>query len=227
MKWTTTGAHRVRCSILLWCVLLAPLPVLAQRPPQEPGPFKPSELVELLKLDPTIKLDIRYATKNNFLGRAVYKEACAFLQRPAAEAVVRANKRLRAKGYGMLIYDAYRPWHVTELLWNNTPNEKKMFVADPDIGSRHNRGCAVDLTLYDLKTGKEVSMPSGYDEMTERSSPNYTGATPESSRLRDLLIATMRAEGFTVFATEWWHFDHQDWKDYPILDVEFRKIPDM
>ncbi len=212
----------IRCAAL-YCALLAPV-ILHAQPPQEPGPFKPSELVELAKLDPTIKLDIRYATKNNFLGRPVYKEACAFLQRPAAEAVVRASKALRAKGYGLLIYDAYRPWHVTKLLWNNTPNDKKMFVADPDIGSRHNRGCAVDLTLYDLKTGKEVAMPSGFDEMTERSAPNYAGATPEATRHRDLLIATMQAQGFTVFATEWWHFDHGAWKDYPILDLKFSGI---
>ena len=177
-----------------------------------------------MKLDPTIKLDIRYATKNNFLGRAVYNEGCAFLQRPAAEALVRASKALRAKGFGLLIYDAYRPWHVTKVLWNNTPNDKKMFVADPDIGSRHNRGCAVDLTLYELKTGKEVAMPSGFDEMTERSAPNYAGSTPEATRHRDLLIATMQAEGFAVFATEWWHFDYGAWKDYPILDVEFSGI---
>lgn len=195
-----------------------------QQPPKEPGPFRDSELVELVQLDPTIKLDIRYATKNNFLGRAIYKEARAFLQRPAAEAVVRANKALRAKGFGLFVYDAYRPWSVTKLLWDNTPNDKKMFVADPDIGSRHNRGCAVDLTLFDLKTGKEVTMPSGFDEMTERSAPVYAGATPEAARMRDLLIDAMRAEGFTVFATEWWHFDYSGWKDYPLLDLKFSEI---
>ena len=199
--------------------------VIAQaQPPKEPGPFKPSHLVELARLDPTIKLDIRYATKNNFLGRAVYKEACAFLQRPAAEAVVRASTALRAKGYGLLIYDAYRPWHVTKLLWNNTPNEKKMFVADPDIGSRHNRGCAVDLTLFDLKTGKAVVMPSEYDEMTERSYADYTGSTPVATRMRGLLAAAMTAEGFLVFATEWWHYDYKDWREYAILDVSFSGI---
>jgi D-alanyl-D-alanine dipeptidase len=180
--------------------------------------------VETVKLDPTIKLDIRYATRNNFLGRPVYKEARAFLQRPAAEAVVRVNQALRAKGFGVLVFDGYRPWHVTKTLWDNTPNEKKMFVADPDIGSRHNRGCAVDLTLFDLKTGQPVKMPNEFDEMTERSYADYAGSTPEATRMRDLLAAAMTAEGFVVFVTEWWHYDYKDWKEYPILDLEFTEI---
>ncbi len=211
-------------NITLLCALLVAIIGHAQRPPVEPGPFKSSELVELVKLDPTIKLDIRYASKNNFLGRPLYKEARAFLQRPAAEAVVHANKALRAKGYGLMIYDAYRPWHVTKVLWDNTPGDKKIFVADPDIGSRHNRGCAVDVTLFDLKTGKAVAMPSEYDEMTERSYADYAGATPEATRLRELLAAAMRAEGFAVFATEWWHFDFKGWKEYAILDLEFSEV---
>lgn len=194
------------------------------QPPTEPGPFRTPDLVELTKLDRTIKLDIRYATKNNFLGRPVYKHARAFLQRPAAEALVRVHKALRARGYGLMVFDGYRPWSVTKVFWDNTPKDKKDYVADPAVGSRHNRGCAVDLTLYDLKTGRAVAMPSNYDEMTERSHANYAGAEPEATRLRDLLIAAMRAEGFTVFATEWWHFDYKDWKEYAILDVEFGRI---
>src|SRR5882757_3612856 len=136
------------------CVaLLISVTVFGQQPPTEPGPFRTPDLVELSKLDPTIKLDIRYATANNFLGRPVYKEARAFLQRPAAEALVRANKALRKKGYGLIIHDGYRPWSVTKIFWDATPDDKKIFVADPSQGSRHNRGCAVDLSLFDLKTG--------------------------------------------------------------------------
>src|SRR5438132_6233823 len=114
-----------------------------QQPPQEAGPFRPSDLVELVKLDPTIKLDIRYATKNNFLGRPVYKQARAFLQRPAAEALVRVNQALRKQGYGLIIHDGYQPWYVTKIFWDATPEDKKIFVADPSKGSRRNRGCAV------------------------------------------------------------------------------------
>lgn len=198
--------------------------VLAQGPPKEPGPFRQPDLAEIAKLDPTITLDIRYATKNNFLGRAVYKQARAFLQRPAAEALVRVNAALRAKGYGLVVFDGYRPWRVTKLFWDNTPNEKKIYVADPAIGSRHNRGCAVDLTLFDLKTGRAVQMPSEYDEMTERSHADYSCSSLEATRTRDLLIAAMQAEGFVVFPTEWWHYDYKDWKEYAILDLEFKEI---
>src|SRR6185369_4605763 len=150
-------------------VLLLTLPGLffaQDGPPKEAGPFREPDLVELIGLDPTLRLDIRYATSNNFVGRPVYKEACAFLQRPAAEALVRANQALRKKGYGLLIFDGYRPWSVTKLFWDITPEDKKIFVADPKTGSRHNRGCAVDLSMFDLKTGKEVQMPGEYDEMT-------------------------------------------------------------
>ena len=197
---------------------------LGQVPPKEPGPFRPSDLVEIVEFDPTIRLEIRYATKNNFLGRSVYKEARAFLQRPAAEALVRANQALRAKGFGLMVFDGYRPWHVTRVFWRNTPKDKKMFVADPAKGSRHNRGCAVDLTLFDLKTGQAVTMPSEFDEMTERSYAYYAGSTPEATRMRDLLAVSMTAEGFRVFDTEWWHFDYKDWKEYAILDLEFGEI---
>src|SRR6266446_1065934 len=139
---------------------------LRASPPEEKGEFRKSELVELNKLDPTIKLEIRYATSNNFLGTPVYTQARAFLQRPAAEALVRAHRKLKEQGYGLLIHDGYRPWYVTKIFWDATPDDKKMFVANPADGSKHNRGCAVDLSMYDLKTGKAVSMPSGYDEMS-------------------------------------------------------------
>src|SRR5207253_4561538 len=123
----------------------------AAQPPKENGDFLQADLVELTKLDPSIRLEIRYATTNNFLGTKFYSEARAFMQRPAAEAVVRVNRKLRAQGYGLLVHDAYRPWYVTKVFWDATPDDKKVFVADPSRGSRHNRGCAVDLTLYELK----------------------------------------------------------------------------
>lgn len=193
-------------------------------PPKEAGPFREPDLVELVKLDPNIHLDIRYSTKNNFLGRPVYKEARAFLQRPAAEALVRVSRALREQGYGLAVFDGYRPWQVTKVFWDATPADKKEFVADPQKGSRHNRGCAVDLTLYDLKTGREVKMPSEYDEMTERSHINYQCATAEARRLRDLLRAAMEAEGFSVYEPEWWHYDYKDWKEYPIMNIKFSEV---
>src|SRR3954469_21087986 len=193
-------------------------------PPKEARTFREPELVELKKLDKTFKLDVRYATTNNFTGRAVYKEARAFLQRPAAEALMRASRSLKEKGYGLAVFDAYRPWFVTKLFWDITPEGKKQFVANPSKGSRHNRGCAVDLTLYDLKTGREVTMTGEYDEMSERSHINYAGGTEEQRRLRDLLRAAMEAEGFTPYEPEWWHYDFKDWKQYPILNLTFSEI---
>ncbi|HZT58872.1 MAG TPA: M15 family metallopeptidase [Pyrinomonadaceae bacterium] len=219
------AARRLRFASLVCALALFSTSARAQdQPPKEEGHFRKPELVELVRLDPTIKLDIRYATPNNFTGRPVYTEARAFLQRPAAEALVRVSRALRAKGYGLAVFDGYRPWFVTKLFWDLTPADKKQFVGDPSKGSRHNRGCAVDLTLYDLKTGQEVSMPSEFDEMTERSHISYAGGTPEQRRLRDLLRASMEAEGFAVYEPEWWHYDFKDWKQYPILNISFSKI---
>jgi zinc D-Ala-D-Ala dipeptidase len=197
---------------------------LAAQPPHEIGKFRKPELVELIKLDPTIKLDIRYATSNNFLSTPMYSQARAFLQRPAAEALVRANRALKAKGYGLLIHDAYRPWYVTKMFWDATPDDKKIFVAKPWEGSRHNRGCAVDLTLYDMKSGEPVKMPSGYDEMTPRAYADYSGGTPEERERRAILRHAMEHEGFTVYPQEWWHFDYKDWKKYPIQNIPFEEI---
>lgn len=197
---------------------------LAAQPPKETGDFRRSDLVELIALDPTIKLDIRYATTNNVLSTAMYSQPRAFLQRPAAEALVRAGHALRLKGYGLLIHDGYRPWYVTEMFWEATPNDKKIFVADPQNGSRHNRGCAVDLTLYDLKTGASVKMPSGYDEMSERAYADYAGGTAEERKHRAILRDAMEKEGFTVYPQEWWHFDYKDAKYYPLLNVRFEDL---
>ena len=198
---------------------------LAAQPPHENGKFHKPELVEIAKLDPTIKLDIRYAGTNNFMGTPFYDEARAFLQRPAAKALVRVNRKLKPLGYGLVIHDGYRPWYVTKMFWDASPVEdRKLYVADPATGSRHNRGCAVDLSLYDLKTGEEVQMTSGYDEMTERANPDYKGGTAEERRLRDLLRREMESEGFQIYPSEWWHFDYKDYAKYRIENLTFEQI---
>jgi D-alanyl-D-alanine dipeptidase len=194
---------------------------LAATPPHEEGNFRQPDLVELAPLEPAIHLDIRYATSNDFLGTPVYTRARAFLQRPAAEALLRALHRLKPFGYALLIHDAYRPWYVTKIFWDATPPEGKIFVADPAQGSRHNRGCAVDLTLYDLKSGQPIEMTGTYDEMSPRSFPDYPGGTSLQRWHRDLLRWAMESEGFTVYDHEWWHFDFKDWHAYPILNVPF------
>ena len=197
---------------------------IRKQPPHEQGTFLKPDLVELVKLDPTIKLDIRYATTNNFLGTPVYTQARAFLQRPAAEALLRAHRELKAQGYGLIIHDGYRPWYITKIFWDAVPSDKKIFVADPAEGSKHNRGCAVDLSLYDLKTGREVTMPSGYDEMTDRAYADYPGGTPDERERRAILRQAMEKQGFKVIPKEWWHFDYQDWKQYPIMNVKFEDL---
>lgn len=198
--------------------------VLQQGPPRDPNATRAADLVELVTLDPTIKLDIRYATTNNFTGKKVYPEARAFLQRPAAEALVAAHRELAREGYGLLIHDGYRPWSITTVFWEVTPPHLREFVADPATGSKHNRGCAVDLTMYELKSGKAVEMPSTYDEFSPRASPDYTGGPADARARRDLLRAVMERHGFTVEPNEWWHFNYKDWREYPILDIPFSAI---
>lgn len=197
---------------------------LAARPPAETGAFKPSELVELIKLDSTIRLDIRYATENNFLGTRMYDEARAFLQKPAAVALVRANMTLRRLGYALLIHDAYRPWYVTKIFWDATPDSVRWLVANPAQGSKHNRGAAVDLTLFDLETKKPVEMPGTYDETTPRSRSDYPGGTAQQRWHRRLLRSVMEHEGFVVNPLEWWHFDYKDWKSYALGNERFDQI---
>jgi D-alanyl-D-alanine dipeptidase len=194
----------------------------AAQPPAETAKRAP-DLVELSSLDPSIKYDIRYATSNNFMGEAFYRQARAMMQRPAADAIARAAQTLKAKGFGLLIHDAYRPWAVTKMFWEATPPDQRVFVADPAQGSRHNRGCAVDLTLYDLATGKPVPMVGGYDEFSDRSYPDYVGGTSLQRWDRELLRKAMETEGFTVYDAEWWHFDYKDWRDYPILNTPFQQ----
>jgi len=212
-------------TIVLGLLVLAPSLRAEVGPPREKGPFRKADLVELVALDPTIKLDIRYAGSNNFVGRPVYTEARAFLQRPAALALARAHRALREKGYGLLIFDGYRPWSVTKTFWEVTPPAQREFVADPKQGSKHNRGCAVDLSLYDLATGTEVEMPSAYDDFTPKAYPAYAGGTAEQRAARDLLRRTLEREGLVIEPNEWWHFNYRDWKRYPILDVPFSEIP--
>lgn len=197
---------------------------LVASPPTEKAAARASELVELTALDKTIKLEIRYATTNNFAGAKFYDEARAFMQRPAADAVVRAHHTLRAYGYGLLIHDAYRPWYVTKMFWDAMPTDKRWLVANPADGSKHNRGAAVDLTLYDLKTGRPIEMPSTYDESTGRAHADYPGGTALQRWHRALLRKAMVSEGFVINSLEWWHFDYGSWRDYAIGNVSFDKV---
>lgn len=196
----------------------------AATPPIEQGVFQQPDLAEIATLDPTIQLDIRYATDNNFMGFPLYGEPRAFLQRSAAEALVRVHHKLKDYGYGIIVHDAYRPWSVTKMFWDATPSSQKVFVADPEQGSRHNRGGAVDIGLYDRKTGKAILLTSDYDEFSPRAYPDFPGGTSVERWRRDLLGILMEGEGFTVYPEEWWHFDYQGWQQLAILNIPFDQI---
>ena len=182
-------------------------------------------LIELTRLDPTIRLDIRYATTNNFTGRQLYSQPRAFLVTPAAQALLDAHRAAQTVGFGLTIYDAYRPWRVTKKLWDATPpGPKRNYVANPKRGSKHNRGCAVDLTLHHLSDGAEVAMPSGYDEFTMRAHRSFVDAPPEAIKHRSLLERVMQGAGFRGASNEWWHFDFVVWENYPVLDIPFEDL---
>ena len=177
-----------------------------------------------MTLDPTIKLDIRYATTNNFIGKVGLPRGARVPAAPGRRSAAGGAPGAGPHGYGLLIHDGYRPWTITKLFWDMTAGTPMQeFVADPKSGSKHNRGCAVDLTLYDLANGQAVQMPGDYDEPTLRSYPDYRGGKPEERGKRDLLRAVMERHGFTVEPNEWWHFNYKDWPSYPILDISFQE----
>jgi len=197
---------------------------LAATPPAESGSFRQTDLVDVAALDTSIRLDIRYASENNFLGARMYDAPRAFLQRDAAAALVRANKTIKRLNGVLLIHDAYRPWYVTKIFWDATPTDKRWMVANPAEGSKHNRGIAVDLNIWDRDENKPLDMPSTYDESTERSFVTYPGGTSQQRWNRALLKRVMEHEGFAVHPKEWWHFEYVDRKRYPIGNVAFDKI---
>jgi beta-N-acetylhexosaminidase/D-alanyl-D-alanine dipeptidase len=173
------------------------------------------ELVDVPKLAPGIRLDIRYATANNFTHQAVYPAAVCRLTRDAAERLARVQSRLEAQGLGLKVFDCYRPLSVQKKFWALVPDER--YVANPAKGSRHNRACAVDLTLVDA-AGRDLPMPTDFDDFSERAHRNAP-ASPEAAADRKKLEEAMAAEGFTGLPTEWWHFDAPGWKDSPVLDI--------
>lgn len=178
-------------------------------------------LVELNTISPNIALDIRYATNNNFTKRALYPFAACYLQRKTAERLHRTALFLEKKGLRLKVYDGYRPLAVQKIFWELLPDPR--YIADPILGSRHNRGSAIDLTLIDLK-GDELSMPTEFDDFSSKAHRDYQGSDQEALENRKLLEEAMEQEGFIPFATEWWHFDDPEWEKYPVLDLSFEEV---
>ncbi len=183
---------------------------------------KNKELVEIRKYIPNIRLDIRYAGKNNFAKQAVYKQARAFARLPVVEALKNVQKELNKSGLGLKIFDGYRPYSVTVKFFAIASD--KSFVANPKDGSRHNRGCAIDLTLINLRTGKELEMPSPYDSFAAAAASDFMDLPAASIKNRELLRSTMEKSGFRVLNNEWWHFDFNGWKNYELMDIPFEDL---
>ena len=181
-----------------------------------------NKMVNLEKFIPRIKLDIKYATKDNFSGMKVYDKPMAFLRLPAAYALKKVEEELNKKGLGLKIYDAYRPYSVTVLFYDKIKDTD--YVASPWQGSRHNRGCAVDLTIINLKTGKELEMPTKIDDFSLKAHPDYQDIPDTVKNNRALLYNVMKKNGFTRFPTEWWHFDFSGWANYFLMDLKFEEL---
>jgi D-alanyl-D-alanine dipeptidase len=180
------------------------------------------QLVDLAAFIPGLRLDIRYATANNLTGRVIYPEAAAFLRRPVAEDLRRVQQELAAQGFGLKIYDAYRPYSATLRLYQALPDAT--YAAPPTRGSKHNRGCSVDVGLVDLKTGRDVPLPTEFDAMTPAARSDYQQLPAAALRHRAVLHAALQRHGFVNYPAEWWHFDHRSWAQYPLLDLPFAAL---
>ena len=172
--------------------------------------------VDIASIDKTIAVDIRYATENNFTGKILYPANRCLLRPDVARRLARVNGNLKRRGLGLKLWDCYRPLSIQRELWKMVPDPR--YVADPAKGSRHNRGAAVDITLVG-PDGKELEMPTGYDDFSEKAHRDYGGASPSAAKNRETLSTAMNAEGFEGLSTEWWHFDAQNWRSYPISDA--------
>jgi D-alanyl-D-alanine dipeptidase len=177
-------------------------------------------MVELKSLIPEIVYDLRYATSNNFMRRRLYTGNIrrTFLRKPAAEALLKVQQELKPMGYGLKIFDAYRPYSVSVKFWEQIKDEK--YVANPTKGSAHNRGLAIDLTLIDLKSKKQLEMGTDFDNFTDTAHHSFDKLSPEIKQNRKILRDVMKKHGFEIFDSEWWHYSWPNTNDYELLDLK-------
>lgn len=199
---------------------LSPTKLEAYKASVKDNPNK--ELIDLEKFIPGLVLDIRYATTNNFTGERIYTLAKAYARKPVAEGLKRAQAALKEKGLGIKVFDTYRPYKATVRFYE--VYKDTTYVASPYKGSRHNRGCAIDMTLIDLKSGQELKMPTGYDSFQKAAWPSTPVKDPEVRKNRQLIIDVMKQQGFKVNSSEWWHFDFIGWTKYDVLDIDFEEL---
>lgn len=207
-----------RCLLLAWIMLLFSCAAQAVSPEQ-----LGLGLTDVAVLDPSIVHDIKYATADNFTGQVLYPSARCLLREPVAHRLLQAQRNLRGQGLGLKVFDCYRPIEVQRKMWTIYPDED--YVANPASGSRHNRGASVDVGLVDA-TGRELPMPSNFDEFSARSHLAFMAASPEALRNRQILQAALGQAGFLPLPTEWWHFDSPDWREYRLSDADARLAPD-
>lgn len=215
-RWLPTLPTLLALASLILAPLVAASPAWA-------GPLEDAGLVDVTKLDASIALDIRYATNDNFTGQPVYPAAKCFLRRPVAERLSKVQAALKAEGLGLKVFDCYRPFSIQKKFWALVPDEN--YVAKPVekegkpfLGSKHNRGAAVDLTLIDA-AGRELAMPTGFDDFSEKAGRGYQGNSPQAQANMKKLEAAMAAQGFAPLPSEWWHFDGPGWEGYDLLDA--------
>ena len=180
------------------------------------------QLLDIKEAIPDITLDIRYASNNNFMKKVMYPEARAFARKPVVEQLKNIQKELRKKGYGLKIYDAYRPYAITVAFYQQASDRN--FVASPAKGSKHNRGCAIDLTLINYETKEEIPMPTPYDSFEAAAAANYQNLPAAVLKNRDFLIKTMESHGFKVLHNEWWHYDFIGWQNFELMDIPFKHL---
>jgi D-alanyl-D-alanine dipeptidase len=183
-----------------------------------------NNLVDLRVEIRSLKFDIKYATLDNFLNKVFYSSAKAYLVRQAAECLFKAQEDFNQLGLGILVWDAYRPLSVTKIFWDLTPTDKRSFVANPELTSVHNRGCAVDITLVDLATNIQLPMTSLFDEFNEKAKIKYVPNDMDQIKNRSLLIDVMQRNGFHVHADEWWHFNFNGYEEYSALDITIDEL---
>jgi len=188
---------------------------------EENEPVEVEGLVQVRDLDETIKVDLRYATENNFTGSKLYPFSLCLLQKGTAEKLAAAQAEFKKDGYSLKVWDAYRPMSVQEKLWEKFPDGR--YVAPPETGSNHNRGAAVDVTLVD-EEGRELSMPTGFDEFVPEASRSYPDMPDEARENMEYLTKVMVNNGFTTIESEWWHFNDEDVEEYPLVDLDFEKF---
>jgi len=211
-----------------------PLPTASQAVVVDAGVWdarakdKPTDFVNLKTVAPGVQLDMRYASSNNFVGKAIYPSATCLLRRPVAAALAQAQQQLEKKGLRLLIWDCYRPFSVQELFWELVPD--KRYVAEPlregqalTKGSKHNRGAAVDLSLA-TKAGEPLKMPTDHDDFSERAHRGFQGASKQAATNAALLDQAMAEVGFVGIKSEWWHFDYQGWDQFELSDYPLTKI---